>query len=140
VVTADDLTVKDRANKLIKFADDTYLVIPATRASTRTTEIENVELWVRRNNLSFNRSKSREVIFSDVRNKHKVEPPLPLPDITRDTSLKILGVTRLQETCQPLITSEESSATALRHYMPCASYGVMAYVTPAYAYTLSSGL
>ena len=44
---------------------------------------------------------------------------------------------RLQETCQPLITSEESSATALRHYTPCASYGVMAYVTPAY--TLSSG-
>lgn len=42
VVTAGDLTVKDPANKLIKFADDTYLVIPATRASTRTTEIENV--------------------------------------------------------------------------------------------------
>ena len=44
VVTAGDLTVKDPANKLIKFADDAYLVIPATRASTRrpTTEIENV--------------------------------------------------------------------------------------------------
>jgi len=76
-----------------EYTDYTYLVIPATRASTRTAEIENVELWARRNNLSLNRSKTREVIFSDVRKKHKVEPPSPLPDITRDTSLKILGVT-----------------------------------------------
>ena len=76
-----------------EYTDYTYLVIPATRASTRTAEIENVELWARRNNLSLNRSKTREVIFSDVRKKHKVEPPSPLPDITRDTSLKMLGVT-----------------------------------------------
>ena len=45
MVTAGDLTVNDSGNKLVKFADDTYLVIPATNVSTRTTEIENVELW-----------------------------------------------------------------------------------------------
>jgi len=93
VVTAGDLTVTDPGNKLVKFADDTYLVIPATSASTRTTEIENVELWAQSNNLSLNRSKTREVIFSDMRKKQTVLPPAPLPGITRDTSLKILGVT-----------------------------------------------
>ena len=35
----------------------------------------------------------REVIFSDIRKKQTVLPPAPLPGITRDTSLKILGVT-----------------------------------------------
>jgi len=55
VVTAGDLTVNDSGNKLVKFADDTYLVIPATNVSTRTTEIENVELWALNNNLSLNR-------------------------------------------------------------------------------------
>ena len=56
VVTAGDLTVNDSGNKLVKFADDTYLVIPATNVSTRTTEIENVELWALNNNLSLNLS------------------------------------------------------------------------------------
>ena len=70
----------------------------------------------------------------------EVIAPLRLPDITRDTSLKILGVTITGNlsASDHGDTSEESSATALRHYTPCASYGVMAYVTPAYA--LSSGL
>ena len=34
--TAGYLTVTDPGNKLVKFADDTCLVIPATSASTRT--------------------------------------------------------------------------------------------------------
>jgi len=42
VTAAGDLTVTHAGNKLVKFADDTYLVIPATGASTRTTEIENL--------------------------------------------------------------------------------------------------
>jgi len=62
-------------------------------ASIRTTEIENVELWAQSNNLFLDRSKTREVIFSDIRNKQTVLPPAPLPGITRDTSLNILGVT-----------------------------------------------
>jgi len=57
------------------------------------TKIENFELWAQSNNLSLNRSKTREVIFSDIRNKQTVLPPAPLLGITRDSSLKILGVT-----------------------------------------------
>ena len=70
-------------------------VYRSTTLSTRTSclRTENVELWAQSNNLSLNRSKTREVIFSDMRKKHTVLPPAPLPGITRDTSLKILGVT-----------------------------------------------
>jgi len=84
---AGDLTVTDPGNKLVKFADDrpTYLVIPATSASTRTTEIENAELWAQSNNLSLNRSKAREVIFSDMRKKqsYHLHRCLALPGIRR---------------------------------------------------------
>ena len=92
-VTAGDLRPLNTDNTLIKFADDTYLVIPAAKVNTRTAEINNIEAWAAENNLRLNKAKSREVIFRDnKREKLKTLPP-QLPDITRETSLKILGVT-----------------------------------------------
>ena len=40
-----------------------------------------------------NRNKSKEIVFTDPRRRRQVEPPHPMPDIVRVTSLKILGVT-----------------------------------------------
>ena len=48
-----------------KFADDTYLVIPASNVDSRVTEIDNIETWARTNNLTLNRNKSKEIVFSD---------------------------------------------------------------------------
>ena len=47
----------------------------------------------RTNNLTLNRNKSKEVVFSDPRRRRQIEPPPPTTDIARVTSLKILGVT-----------------------------------------------
>ena len=84
-----------RDNTFFNFADDTYLVIAATPASTctRASEIDNIVAWVADSNLGLNKSKPTEVLFRDNRRgKLKTLPP-PLHDITQETSLKIFGVT-----------------------------------------------
>ena len=47
----------------------------------------------RHNNLRLNKSKTREVVFYDNRRRHRIQSPPPLPDIIRDSTLKVLGVT-----------------------------------------------
>ena len=79
-------------NLLCKYADDTYLIIPSINVDIRLDELENVEEWSRKNNLTLNRSKSLEIIFIDRRRKRSIQHPSPLPDISRVSSIKILGV------------------------------------------------
>jgi len=77
----------------VKYADDTYLVVPSANISTRALEINNVEVWAAANNLKLNVSKTREIVFQNPRRRIVVTLPLPLPGISRENSLKILGVT-----------------------------------------------
>ena len=83
----------DPGNQLVKFADDTYIVIPAFNHHSRATELRNVETWTTKNNLALNKSKTKEVIFYDSRRRRNITTPQPLSDITRENSLKIHGVT-----------------------------------------------
>jgi len=61
------LQVVTPGNSLMKYTDDTYLVIPACNVDSRDKEISNVDEWLRANNLTLNRAKSVEVIFRDNR-------------------------------------------------------------------------
>jgi len=79
-------------NIFIKFADYPYLVISAANISTRTTEIDNVAAWAAENNLRLNKSKSKKVLFRDNRRGNLKTLPPPLPDISWESSLKILGI------------------------------------------------
>ena len=54
--------------------------------------MNNIETWAARNNLALNRKKSKEIIFIDPRRKYQFVVPSSLPDIVRDTSVKILAV------------------------------------------------
>jgi hypothetical protein len=95
VVNAADLKAVTPGNGMCKYADDTYLIIPASQADSRVAELDNVETWSRLNNLRLNRSKSVEIIFINSKRKCKSKfqsPPL-INGISRVTSLKILGVT-----------------------------------------------
>jgi len=92
-VTAADLRPLNAGNSLVKFADDTYLVIPATSADTRIAELSHITAWAADNNLRLNKTKTREIVFYDNRRRHGIQPPPPLPDITRGTTLKVIGVT-----------------------------------------------
>jgi hypothetical protein len=92
VVCASDLKVVTTGNVMVKYADDTYLIIPACNIVTRETELDNVEKWALNNNLNLNRSKSSEILITDPRSKQsKVTQPPKLSQLERKSSIKILG-------------------------------------------------
>jgi len=92
VITSADLTTIHPDNAMIKYADDTYLIIPASGVHTRTTEINNITTWAVQNNLTLNMAKTTEIVIYDSRRKQQHMPPL-LPGIARIDSLRVLGVT-----------------------------------------------
>ena len=52
-----------------------------------------LEAWARENNLTLNRTKTKEIVFVDTCRRRQVAAPPALPGIDSVTSLKILGVT-----------------------------------------------
>lgn len=128
VVEAADLKAATPGNSLCKYADDTYIIIPASNSHTRIYELEHIEAWASHNNLTLNRAKTREIIFQDKRSKRVATPlPPPLPGITRSTELKILGVTvtnglSVAQHTQEVVRSCSQTLHALRvlrcHGMP----------------------
>ena len=93
VINASDLYVLTPGNELCKFADDTYLIIPEMNVESRSAEIDHIESWAHKNNLTLNRKKSTEIVFVDTRRKRQVAANQPMPGIARVTSVKVLGVT-----------------------------------------------
>jgi len=75
VVTASDLHPVTPGNYMDKYADDTYLIIPAANAQTCAAEIANVEDWATANNLLMNRTKSAEIVFVAPRSRRNVAIP-----------------------------------------------------------------
>ena len=52
VVNGSDLHTVSDGNDLLKYADDTYLIIPAVNVETRSTELSHITEWAKRNNLT----------------------------------------------------------------------------------------
>jgi len=52
ILTATDLHPTTPGNRIFKFADDTYLVVPAANSSSRLDEVSHVEDWASRNIIS----------------------------------------------------------------------------------------
>ena len=78
-----------------KYADDTYLVIPAANSSLCMTEIAHIEAWAASNNLKLNCSKSKEIVFTARGKRGKTAlPPSPCLNIERVSSHRVLGVIR----------------------------------------------
>ena len=80
-------------NAMFKYADDTYIVIPARNTQSRSNELDNVSEWALANNLQLNKAKCVEIVFTDSRRKLQICQPPTIPDIQRVTSVSILGVT-----------------------------------------------
>ena len=65
IVTASDLQPVHVGNVIIKFADDTYIIVPAVNFNTATSEITQVQIWAEENNLTLNcMQKSKKIIFT----------------------------------------------------------------------------
>jgi len=55
-----------------------------------TAELDDIQTWAY---LHHNRAKCVEIVFSQTRRRRPIDPPPPLPDITRVSTIKILSVT-----------------------------------------------
>jgi len=66
VVTASDMRPRNNGNVFIKYADDTYVVIPAANNHTSVDELSRIETskgWAAENNLRLNMAMSNEITF-----------------------------------------------------------------------------
>ena len=120
VVTAADLHPCTTGNRIFKYADDTYLLVPAANSSTRRREIEHIGVWAVQNNLTLNCGKTKEMVIR-VRGKRGklANPPVPCLDIGQVSSIRILGVTvnellSAADHVSSLLASSNSSLYALR--------------------------
>ena len=90
---ASDLQPSHLGNLMAKYADDTYVIVPASNATTISSEIRNVADWALLNNLKLNETKCFEMVVRRPRLALS-SPAIPQPTqgMCRVTSLKILGV------------------------------------------------
>jgi len=149
VVNASDLKAVTTGNVLCKYADDTYAISPSDSVHTTTAELDNVKAWADVNNLRLNLAKCAEIILYDSRRKRQPVQPLPLPNVPRVQSLKILGVTisnklSVAEHVRNIIRSSAQTCHALRllraHGMVNASLQVVyrAIITAKLTYAASA--
>ena len=89
IINASSLKPVHPLNKMIKFADDTYLVIPSSNRNSLQLELDSLSEWAKLSNLSLNLKKSYELIIHN--NYNKITPPSLHPSLQRTSSLTILG-------------------------------------------------
>jgi len=93
VLTASDLHPTSPSNLLCKYADDTYLLVPASNSSSIPQEIQHITNRATANNLKLNNSKSQEMIVHLLhRIKHFPYPTTAIPDIVCVDKMNILGI------------------------------------------------
>ena len=57
VVTAGDMQPGHDGNVIIKYADDTYLIVPAVNSDSSTGELRRIKDWADDNHLKLNATK-----------------------------------------------------------------------------------
>src|SRR5579872_413658 len=92
IASATGLRPRCNGNEMGKYADDCYLIILASNASSSLTELTNVNDWAATNNLSLNIKKTQEIIIYKCKHTMKNAPAV-MPEITRVKYFNILGVT-----------------------------------------------
>ena len=95
LINTGDLATVVQGNRIREYADETYIIIPASNVQHREAELEHVTQWAQANDLKLNRTKSVEVIFSSRRKPQECHPPklLDICHVTTITILSILGIT-----------------------------------------------
>ena len=90
-IISSDLHTINPNNKLVKYADDTYLIISANNIHMTSQELDNISQWANTNNLKLNRSKSKEMLIGSPNIIHNIQDQIK--DIPRVESMNVLGVT-----------------------------------------------
>src|SRR6218665_1996897 len=89
-ILASDLHPLHQRNSIAKYADDTYLIVPASARSSVRMELDHISSWAKLNNLRLNKTKSRELL---IHGRRSFQPRPHLTDVERVTTMKVLGVT-----------------------------------------------
>jgi len=93
VVAAADLMPRRDDNVIIKYADDTYLIVASDNNDTCTEELRHIQVWADSNNLRLNAAKSREIVFQTHNARRKMfQLPPPCLDIEQVDRITMLGV------------------------------------------------
>ena len=84
-----------RSTKLYKYADDTYLLVPAKNMSDLIPqEMDNITDWARANNLKLNSAKCCEIIISlPTSDRRPTNLPPPHTGFARVEDITALAVT-----------------------------------------------
>ena len=90
VINASDLRALYALDKLNKYADDSYLIVPSINSQLVREELDHISTWASNNNLKLNVDKSKEMIIKRPRTRSAAPPPLL--GIERVESMNILGV------------------------------------------------
>jgi len=77
---------------MCKYADDTYVIIPAVNVDTRSDELNHISDWAQKQQLKVESGKKSRNHFVDKQRKHNFAVPSKLTEIQRVDVLKILGV------------------------------------------------
>ena len=80
-------------NLLCKYADDTYLLVPAINTPSIPKELQHISDWASTNNLKLNNANSQEMIVHHPRKKRQFTYPNEILGIKRVDKRKVLGIT-----------------------------------------------
>ena len=91
VIMESDLQPQSQQNILIKYADDTNLLVPEHTDCQLGQEFGHIENWALKNKMIINKAKTKELVF---RRPHptKFDMPDPLDGIVQERAAKLLGV------------------------------------------------
>jgi hypothetical protein len=78
-------------NILLKYADDTTLLVPENTDIPLSQEFDNIKTWALQNKMIINFNKTKELVFYRPNPHHSVHP-LPVDVIERIPEAKVLGV------------------------------------------------
>src|SRR6218665_3257333 len=92
VIVASDLRLRHSENRMMKYADDTYVLVGSAMVHTVTDEFNNIQSWAAKNNLKIHPSKTKEIIFSWRRSKVQYPSDPFIPGAERVDALRVLGV------------------------------------------------
>ena len=126
VVCASELQLKSSANRLFKYADDSYLLVPGSNIHTVKDELDHIIQWSHSYNLKLNINKCKEMVVSSSRHSLCDIPPdtCMVTGVERVQSLVILGINisdklSMQGHINDLTTASNQSMFALRTLKRC---------------------
>ena len=91
IVMESDLNPLSRCNILIKYADDTNLLVPEHTECTLTEEFTHICDWAQHNKMRINKTKTKELVFHRP-HPAKFDMPHTFDGIVQEHVAKLLGV------------------------------------------------